>query len=142
MIGKDLILVILFSVERRRLLLLLFDDTIFFIFLLCNLLSDLICQHKVVLLLFVSGKERDLFPDIDIFIGAIGVFVRVIGHKLQILVASIALEPGENAHWDIVSHILEYLLPTVYLRLKCENPLHALLYAHLAQCHCAPNSCE
>lgn len=84
-------------------------------------------------------EERDLFPDFNVLIGAFSVLLSIVRNELKILLAAIALEARENAHWDVVGHILKDLLPPVNLRLQREDALHALIHGLLAQSHNAPD---
>ena len=81
--------------------------------LLCYLFTYPIRQHKILLLFLTLGKVRDLLPYFNILIGSFGVFLRVVGHELQVLITSVAFKSRKDTHWDVVCHIFEKLLPSV-----------------------------
>ena len=84
-------------------------------------------------------EERDLFPDFNILISTFGVLLCIVRHELQVLGAPIALKLREDAHWDVIGHILQDLVPSVNLRLEREYPLHALIYTHFSHGHRSPD---
>ena len=67
-------------------------------------------------------------------------FFRIIRHELKILSTSVTLELREDAHWDVVDHILKDLLPAIDKRLCREDLLHGLVDALLAERHGPPQS--
>lgn len=54
-------------------------------------------------------------------------FLGVIRHELQVLGASVLLEPWEDAHRNVKRHVFEDLLPAVDLALQLEDVAHTLL---------------
>ena len=68
--------------------------------------------------------------------------LRIIGHELQVLGPSVALESWEDTHWDVVRHVLQDLLPAIDLGLERKYPLHALVDTHFAHSYCSPECSE
>ena len=109
---------------------------------LCNLLVNSVCEREIFQLLFCLGEKRDLFPYLNVMIGAFRVFLRIVSHELEVLTATIAFEPREDTHRDVVGHIFEDLLPPVNSCFDGEDTLHALVDTQSPKCNCAPNSTE
>ena len=72
-------------------------------------------------------------------VGALGEIFSVVRHELKVLAATVTLKTREDAHWDIVSDILEHLFPAIDCGLEGKYLLHALIDTQLAHCNCAPD---